>query len=447
MRIKRLLLIFLAAVPLQAFSQQREMTLEECLDYAVGHNVTVMQRGVDVDIKSENLKESGNAWLPQIYADAAEQLQHGNAATATGTLPGIVDNTSYGLSYTGLSLSLNMPVYHGGQIRYRKKSDSYSLDNASQNLETAKKEISIQVSVQYLQTLYYKGLAQVSRTQVELSRQLLEEAEVKVAEGKAPESEIANAKAKLAADQYQLSKDEGNVVLSLVKLAQLMNLDTPEGFSIADPELEEGTIMPMAESASDYFDDAVETYPTIQAAKFGIQASEMNVRVAKSKRLPQLDFVANAATNYNYIFNQGYDVPSFGTQFFENNPAQYVALRLRIPIFNRTAYNSEIRRSNMQVTQSQLKLDESRQKLRNDIQDAWYNAKVSVDNYFAALQSREAYELSFKYEREKYESGRSTFLNMKEENQKLTKARQDELQSRYEYLIRKKVLEFYLDEE
>ena len=114
-----------------------------------------------------------------------------------------------------------------------------------------------------------------------------------------------------------------------------------------------------------------------------------------------------------------------------------------VPIFNRGATRASVNRSKLMVQNKQNNLELQRQELRNEIELAYYNAKVSIDNYHTASKARKAGEISFRFEQDKYEAGRSSLFDMNEANQKWLKAQQDELQAKYEYLIRKQILDFY----
>ena len=441
-KITALLYLMFLTLHVQA---QKAMTLQECIAYALEHNVELKQRAIDVDLRKQDVYESKNRFLPDVKAEVSEQVGHGNLATASGMMNSGA-SSKYSLSYTAASVTSTMPVYTGGFIKHQKKADEFSLESALHNLDAARKDLSIQISIQFLQVLYYKNLTEVSRQQCILSKDLLERAKARVEEGKSPISEQANAEAKLAEDEWKLAKDEGNVTLALVNLAQMLTLPSPESFDIS----EEGLVMPAQipgdmnlQPSLDYYENCVENYPTIASAKAMVKEAESKVLVEKSKLKPTVSLRASLSTNYYYIFDKGVPSPTFSNQFFEQNPAEIIGVHVSVPIFNRGATRAAVNRSKLMVQNKQNNLELQRQELRNEIELAYYNAKVSIDNYYTASKARKAGEISFWFEKDKYEAGRSSLFDMNEANQKWLKAQQDELQAKYEYLIRKQILDFY----
>ena len=441
-KITALLILMFLTLHVQA---QKAMTLQECIAYALEHNVELKQRAIDVDLRKQDVYESKNRFLPDVKAEVSEQVGHGNLATASGMMNSGA-SSKYSLSYTSASVTSTMPVYTGGFIKHQKKADEFSLESALHNLDAARKDLSIQISIQFLQVLYYKNLTEVSRQQCILSKDLLERAKAKVEESKSPISEQANAEAKLAEDEWKLAKDEGNVTLALVNLSQMLTLPSPESFDIS----EEGLVMPAQipgdmnlQPSLDYYENCVENYPTIASAKAMVKEAESKVLVEKSKLKPTVSLRASLSTNYYYIFDKGVPSPTFSNQFFEQNPAEIIGVHVSVPIFNRGATRAAVNRSMLMVQNKQNNLELQRQELRNEIELAYYNAKVSIDNYHTASKARKAGEISFRFEKDKYEAGRSSLFEMNEANQKWLKAQQDELQAKYEYLIRKQILDFY----
>lgn len=443
--ISSILFFVFLSIGLQA---QKVMTLDECINYAFENNVELKQKAIVIDLRKQDVLESKNRFLPDVKAEIAEQLGHGNIATASGVINS-GNSSKNSLSYTSAAVTSTMPLYTGGYNVNKKKADEFSLESALYNLEAARKDLSIQISIKFLQALYYKNMAEVTRQQCLLSKELLEKAQANVDEGKSPVSEQANAEANLAADELRLAKDEGNAILALVDLAQLLTFPDPDSLDISD----EGLVMPSRSeedltlpSALSVYEACVENYPTIASAKAAIKEAESLVLVEKSNQRPTVHLIANLSSNYYYIFDKGFNSPTFINQFFDLNPAEIIGVHVSVPIFNRMATRSAINRATLMVQTKQYELEQSRLDLRNDIQQAYYNARVSVENYHAACQAKKACEISFQFEKDKYEAGRSTMFDLNEANQKWLQAQQDELQAKYEYLIRKRILDFYSEQ-
>ena len=65
---------------------QRQWTLDECIAYAIEHNINIQQRELDIKKSQVKLEASSNAWLPEVSAHLGEQFSFGNYNSTTGSL-------------------------------------------------------------------------------------------------------------------------------------------------------------------------------------------------------------------------------------------------------------------------------------------------------------------------------------------------------------------------
>ncbi|MCF0179713.1 MAG: TolC family protein, partial [Bacteroidales bacterium] len=189
------------------------------------------------------------------------------------------------------------------------------------------------------------------------------------------------------------------------------------------------------------FDYAVETHPSIKSAKYNLESSKRQLKVARSGYIPTISLTASYSNsfyhNYGSEFNQ-----SFGQQL-KINGSEYVGLSVNIPIFDRFSTRNNMRQAKVNIASQNWSLLEARQNLNKEIQQAYWNAAKARDSYFSAQKAEESTSIAYQYEVERYAAGRSTALDLQNARAKLEKSLQDELQSKYEYLIRLKILEFY----
>ena len=117
-----------------------------------------------------------------------------------------------------------------------------------------------------------------------------------------------------------------------------------------------------------------------------------------------------------------------------------------IPIFNRHATRNSIRSAQLALQNRQLALTEAERRLRKEIEQAWYNAAAAESKYTSSHTATVASEESFKLMSEKYENGKANAVEYNEAKQNLMKSQSDELQAKYDYLFRTKILDFYKGE-
>ena len=435
---KKLLVLFIATLSqLSPSLAQRQWTLDECIAYAVDHNINIQQRELDIKKSQVKLETSSNAWLPEVSAHLGEQFSFGNYNSTTGSLtsPTVAENND--LAYTTGGVTATMNLFDGFKTTSQKRADRFSLDAATANLEKARKDIGIQIAVRYLECLCYKSMVDVALSQLEVSKKLCQRAATLVEDGKRPLNELKDVEASVASDEYTLAKAKGDLTLSLANLAQMLNLPSTDDFDVAP--IEEPSATP---AALDY-DGVVERWPSILAAKSSIESSKAQLKVARSGYYPTLYFEGYVKSYYVNMFHTDIGWGGFNKQFFDSNLNEVLGLHLSIPIFNRLQTRSNIRSAKLNLMEQQLALDDARQNLRTEMQKASTNTKVALDKLEAAKKAVNAAAVSVSYEQERYDAGRSSVFDLINAQQKHLKASQDAVQAKYEYFIRQRILDFY----
>lgn len=430
--------ILLAALS-AARAQEHAYTLDECIDYAISHNINVQERALAISQQEIALNTSKNAWLPDLNLDMSQMFGFNNPGAASGN--GSVSLAEDGSATTG-SVRASMPLFDGFKTKNQIQADRFSLMSATANLEAAKKDISIQVAAYYLQCLYYKGMADVSRKQVETSREMVRRAAILVEEGKRPRSEQADAEAQLALDEHTLTNDEGQYTLSLLTLAHALNMPDIEGFRIVEDEQALGLSSDATpQMPQTIYESTVDSWPSIMSAQAGIRQSESLLKVRKADYYPQLNLTGSIGTAYYNLFHQG-GLGSFGHQL-HSNLGEVIGLSFSYPIFNRFQTRNSVKHASNEILHQRLALEDAKLKLREDIQNAYYNATVAQKKRQSSVKACKASRISVEYEEIRYEEGRSSIFDLLQARQKFHKAQQDAVQAKYESLIRQKILEFY----
>lgn len=421
---------------------QHLWTLDECIEYAVSNNVNIQKGLLEIESREIQLNTSKNSWLPGLNLEFGEQVSFCNYDFYTGHV-GETEDESKDLSYTTGRLSMSMPLFNASRLKNTEKSDRYLLEAATENMEKAKKDLGIQISVFFLECLYRKNMVDVARSQVEVSKHLVERSALLVRDGKRPRSEQAEAEAQLANDEYLLTEAEGQAKMSMLALSQLLNMESMDGFDVADIDASQAMKRPDLKSPTAMYEEIVETFPSIMAAKAQIESGKAMVNVARSALYPSLTLNGYIGVFYAKMFHRDIIVDKSTYNFFKDNMNEVIGLHLNIPVFNRFESKNNVHLAKLGVNNMELQLHDARLQLNKEIQTAYYDADVAYDRMIAAEKAVEASSISAAYEEESYEAGRSNLYDLQQVRQKLIQAQQKALQAKYEYLIRLRVLEFY----
>jgi len=431
---RRVFLFVVLCASLQTFAQQtREWSLTECIEYALAHNLNIKQQEDNVKQQEIALSTSRNSRLPDLNGSIGENFSFGRALTSNNTYQN--RNTQS----TSLSLGTSAPLITGGRIPAEIKAHRLNLQAALQDYEYARENVMLGVTSSYLEAIYQKDLVAVAERQVELSQAQVRRMELLFENDKASEAEVSQIRSTLAGDKLSLTQQQNSYMLALLELSQLLELETPDGFDVVRPLVETtgGDELPSPDLV---YNEALGIKPQVQAEQMRLQSAEKSVLVAKSALYPSLYF--NAGIGSSYYNTSGYSVTGFGSQL-RDNFNQYFGVSLSVPIFNRFATRNNVRSARLQVHAQQVRLEQTKKSLYKEIQQAYYNAVAAsrqCESSDAALSSATQ---AFNLMQRKYENGKATATDFQDSKTQYMRAESQQIQSRYTYLFRKKILDFY----
>lgn len=435
-----ILFISLLLISIGGKAQER-WSLRRCIDYAIEHNINIRRTANAVEQSAVEANTAKWARLPNLNGSAGQSWNWGRTQTAvkneeTGDYSTVYVNTSS--QGSNLNLSTSIPLFTGLQIPNQYALAKLNLKAATADLAKAQEDIAINVASAYLQVLFNQELQQVAESQVELSLQQQARITRLADMGKASMAEVAEAKARVAQDQMTAVQARNNYELALLDLSQLIELESPEGFLLESPDV--SFALQQLTPPDEIYQTALAQKPAIQAAEYRLEGSKHSIRIAQSAYYPQLNLNGSLGTNYYSTINRTF------RQQMGDNFSKYVGLSLSVPIFNRFSTRNRVRSARLQRDNYELQLTETKKTLYKEIQQAWYNAVAAESKYSSSHTAAEAGAESFRLMSEKYENGKANAVEYNEAKQNLMRAQSDELQAKYEYLFRSKILDFYKGE-
>ena len=405
-------------------------TLQRCVDYALENNLTVKNSRLQVDQSEIEVTSAKDAFLPTLSASASEGFNFGRGLTSDNTY---ADRNTSSFQW-GVNMSL--PLFQGlSDVRQLKVAKS-AMQQYLMEFEAAKDDLTLNIMAQYLQVLYNKEVTKSAISQLSYSTYEVERQKALVDEGKVAEAYLYDAEAQQAQDRLQVITAENDVRVALVNLANLLQLPTADGFDVA-PLDEENPEIPGPDVV---YSRALEHNHSILSARQGIVTARDRVSYARSGYMPRLSFDASVGSSYYTV--AGYDNQPFATQM-RNNFSTYLGLRLSIPIFDAFSTRNNIRRARLQETSARLELDRRESELYKTIQLAYTQATGARDKYLTSSETLDKTRLSFEATRERYALGRATPTDFEQAKNNLFRVEISRISSRYEYLLRYRILRFY----
>lgn len=422
--------IIFSFVALAFSAQAKEWTLQECIDYALSNNLTVLQRSNDAVQAKNELTAAKDAVLPTLNVQGQQSWNFGRGLTASNTY---ADRNTMNF---GVNVGLNLPLFQGLQTVRQIKYQRTYLSAILENLESAKDDITLQVMAQYLQVLYSQEMEEIARSQAELTGEELERRQALLDVGRIPEADMLDAKSQDAQARVQYVTSQNDTRLALLDLSQLLRLESADDFSIARPD----EPMPMLRDPRQVYDAAMSINHSVRAGQLQVEAAGEQVKVAQTGWIPRLSLSAGLGSNYYKISRMANE--SFRDQF-KHNFAQYVGLNLSIPIFDAFQTRNSVRRAKVNQFTTQLNYDIASDNLYKAIQQSYYQAVGAHERYAAAEVAVSSSETALAAVREKYGVGRATPVDFENAKNQYVKALSERTQAKFELLLRARILDFY----
>ncbi|WP_188548543.1 TolC family protein [Hymenobacter qilianensis] len=454
-------------------------TLQRAVDYAVQNNLNVRQSSLSAELSDADLRQSRAALLPTANVNGTQAWNYG-----TGLDPLTNDFVSQTIRSNNFSANTQLNVFSGFQLRNTVKRNVLDYKASLADIEQARNDLSLNVAAAFLQLVLNQELVRTNELRVNTTQQQLERTKKLLAAGSVAESNLLDTQAQLASDELNLVTAQNQRDISRLQLAQLLNLDpaSAAAFQIEVPNLpdpDEQSTLNFDPNAT--YQTAQGFLPQIQAADLRVQSSIRGVEVARGAYYPRLffgasvfsgfssarlarvltgDSIAGAAlpvfqidpiagprpTNFAVLTPRQPNFELLPTSFSDqvkDNIGRALQFSLQIPILNGLQTRTNVQRSQIAVKQAELRAAQTRLQLQQTIQQAYADAVAAQRRFASASRQVEALNTAYKNAEIRFNNGllNGTEFNIAKNN--LNGAESSMIQAKYEFIFRRKVLEFY----
>ena len=428
---KQLLIISLCLLSLGVHAEV--FTLQQCIDSALLNSLTVQKQGNQYASQRLQYTQSKANISPSISGSAGQSWIFGRSIGA--------DNIYHAQnsSQTTFNLAANIVLFDGLQMKFNIDQARANMQASEANMQALQLQIKMNISTMYLQVLLSKELLAVAENQLADTRLKLQRDSALVAINRLPAGELYTLQAQAAREELEVTQRQNNLQLSLLDLAQAIELQDITHFDIAIPSQEElaGGLLPNNEEV---YQIALQSRPEIKALEYAIQAHESALKGTKSVYSPMLSAGASVGTGYYDM--QGADNNTFGTQMRDNFSAS-LGLNLHVPIYDKMQTSTRVKQQKLALENARLDLEQQKKDLRKEIDQAYYNARNASIEQSASEKAEQSTAEALRYTTQKYEAGRCSLYEYQEARNNHLQAQSTRLQAQYNYLFRLRILQYY----
>ena len=292
-----------------------------------------------------------------------------------------------------------------------------------------------------------KESLKVFRAQYAETEQDLKRTKELVDSGVVPRGDLLEIEATAANQEQQIVNGESLVLISRINLAQLLQITDYENFDIADESFEIPPSDILSNSAKVIFDKALSFRNDIKFSQSLVDLAGEDLKIAKGAVYPSLSGFVNYGTRYSDVTSipdqNGLPyTPSFKDQLWIFDGISY-GVQMSVPIFNGFSTKNNIKRSKISLQKAKLQFEQDKLDLESNVQQAYVDVTSFFKAYEAAEKTLEARRLAYQYTKERFDVGLMNAFDFSQAQARVDNAEADVIRTKYNYIFRLKILEFY----
>jgi outer membrane protein len=451
-------------------------SLQRAIDYALEHNIGVRINQLTVQNAAQVLRQSRAALLPTTNLNATQAWQYG---TSVNPLTFLFQSQT--VRSNNVSGNSQLVLFQGFQLRNTIRRDALDLQASKADVQKARNDLTLNVASAFLQAMLAQELVRANQFYVTRDQDQIARTKFLLQAGSIPESTLLDSQSQLATDELNVVNAQNQATIARLNLLQLLNLDPAanpdfqlEMPNLPDPDEENVLVL----NTTELFQGAARRQPEIKAADLRVLSAGRSVKLARgayyprlivagsifsgfssARTVPQIGgdstarrttlFVPNPTTPggpltpLSVITYQRNELPQHYWDQLSQNLGQQVQFALSIPIFNGWQVRTNVQRTLLNAQQVQLQAEQARLTLRQSIEQAYADAHAAQLQYAASKRQVAALTTTQRNAEIRFNNGllSGTEFNITKNN--LNFAISNQLQAKYTFIFRRKVLAFY----
>ena len=457
----------------------RPLTENECVRLALEHNLRIQIKRIDPNIDRYTLAASYGVYDPVFAAEykKSSSVTEGRfnstsgvessastsdadalAAGFSGYLPsGLTYNMTSDIAHTrgdqsggpfgnyvsGVGIALEQPLLKNfwvDQNRLNIKIAKQNIKVSQYNLDTEIRTVVLEVQNAYYEVARALEEIKVQEKALELANALLAQNKEKVRVGTMAPLEEKLAEATAATTLASLIGAQRELVVLENELKSLITDNYESWLNHSIDPVDKLVAVPERNSLLQSMTDAISKRPDYQAAVVTTESQGIRVKYSYNQLFPEL----NLTGGYGYTGSDSSRGPvanpvniasakgALGDIADQTNPRWNFGALLRVPL-SRKAERNNYYSAKQTLKQVELEMKQLHQTILKDVDNSLTIVIATYESVGATRQARIYAEAALDAEQKKLENGKSTNFDVLSLQEKLTKARSDEIKALADY--------------
>lgn len=397
-------------------------TFEDCLNYAYANNYSLQSMKLSEQAQNDVYEQSKMERLPGVSASASENLTNSkdNPATFGGSV----------------GLNASMTLYQGGNINRAIEQNKLRREMSSHQTSQYENALIIQILQAFLTTIGNEELLKYQEIVVVASEEQWKQGKEQFRFGQILESDYLLLEAQLANDRNSVVNTQITRDNSLLSLKKLLSMQANENLQLIPPDTASVNTMGLLPSVNDVLESAMQTLPDLKISSYNVDIAKLNVNMARANRLPAVSLQSGIGTGHTAF-------SGFGTQLSDRLNEQ-IGLSVSIPIFDNRRTKSKVTQSRIALQQAELDRKQTELDIEQTVTTEYHSVVSAFNKYKTNEIRRHAYSKTFDVYRVQFGAGSITAVDLLQQQNNYISALNDYIQSKYEFILKRKILDVYM---
>ena len=405
----------------QAPGAIHELSIQQAVEYAHKNNVQVKNALLDISIQQQSNRDITSAALPSVTGSigATDYLK-----IPTSLLPGEVFGqprgtyipVQFGTKYNSTASIQLQQLLFDGQVFIGLQARATSLEWRKKSAEVTEEAIKTNIYKIYYQLVVSKTQIALLDANINRLNKLDHDTRELYKNGFAEKLDLDKIAVQVANLQTEKTKALNNIDIGYLGLKTLMGMPIKDSLVLTDKITDDQIKEDFTNDSSYQYSDRKE-FQYLQLAK---KLNEFNIKRYKLSYFPTLSLTGayskNARRNEFDFFGKG--------DWFTTS---YVGLNISIPIFDGFAKDSRIKKSRMELTQTNNQIDNLQLSIDNEVAQARINFRSAISTMNYQKKNMDLAEDVYNQTKKKYEIGSGS-------NTEITSAQTDLVTAQTNYI-------------
>jgi outer membrane protein TolC len=432
------LIFFIMVLAITSFTQAQEagipthaFSLDQCVEYAQKNNVQVKNALLAIEVQAQTNREIAGAALPTINTNVSGtdylkiptsllpgQIFGGAAGTFIPVQFGTKFNANFGASIQQLLFD--------GQVFIALQARATSMDLQRKNAALTQEAIKANIYKIYYQLSASKTQLNILDANINRIKALARDAEIMYKNGFAEKLDVDKVSVQLNNLETEKLKANNSVAIGYMGLKMLMGMPVKDSLVLTDV-INESSLTNDVLSDADFQYTVRKDFQYLNTVK---KMNEFNIKRYQLSNLPTISMSGSFSKNAQ---RSKFDFFEGGNWF----PTSLVSLNINLPIFNGFATDARIKRTKIELRQTQNQIESLKNSIDNEMNQAKLNYMSSVATVQFQKKNMELAEKVYQQTKKKFEAGTGSNTEISAAQTDLVSAQNNYMNALYAALIAK----------